>query len=89
MNRTPHEHAVKRGHYVEQNPLTPQNKAHYKMQHAVADKLHGWTKDAYHYQAPGDAFTLSDEDYEAAVSAAMTNRPAHPPAVAANYRETK
>lgn len=81
MNRTPHEHAVARGLYRAANPLIPQAKAHYKWQHAVADHLHGWTRDAYHYQA--EPFTLSDEDYDAAIEAAKghPNTPAHEPAI--------
>jgi hypothetical protein len=85
MNRTPHDHAVHRGLYVAADPRTPQNGAFYKRAHAVADALHGWTKDAYHYQAPGDVFTLSDDDYELALlcAAEYPNTPRHEGAVPA------
>jgi hypothetical protein len=83
MTQTPHAHAVSRGYYRPHDPLVPQNEAHYHWRHAIADQLHGWSQDAYNYQAAGEAFELSSDDYEYALLAAAEypNTPAHAPAV--------
>lgn len=79
--KTPDEWGRAQGRYREVNPLVAQVKSHFDWRHAVADKLHGWSKHAYHYvDLP---LEISEADYNAALEAAANypNVPAHGPAV--------
>lgn len=79
--RTPEDWAERLGHIKRSNPLIPQSKTHADWQHACADQLHGWSKDAYHFAA--DPLLISQVDYEAALAAAAAypTTPAHEPAM--------
>lgn len=76
----PHEWAAKLGHVHARDARIPQSVTHYSMAHAVADKLHGWSKHAHHYQ--DKPLLLTQADYEAALAAGGTypTTPAHAPA---------
>lgn len=82
VRRTPLQWAEQLGHIKQGDPRVPQSKTHADWQHAAADKLHGWSKHAYHHQ--GDPFLLSQEDYEAALenAAEYPAKSAHEPAIA-------
>lgn len=76
----PHEWAAKLGHVHARDKRIPQSVDHFSMAHAVADKLHGWSKHAHHYQ--DKPLLLTQADYEAALAAGGTypTTPAHAPA---------
>lgn len=79
--RTPQDWAKRQGRYREVNKHIAQARSHYDWRHACADRLHGWSKFAYHYQR--ETFELSEDDYNAALKAAeqYPNVPAHAPAI--------
>jgi len=57
----------------------------------AADTLHGWSWEASQYQAPADAFRISEQDFDAALKAgaAYPAEPAHLPAVATHHPKRK
>lgn len=67
--RTPAEWAEKLGYVEKRDPRIPQSITFYKMAHAVADKLHGWSAHEHHFQ--GAPLILTRADYEAALDAAV------------------
>lgn len=83
---TPTEWARRKGLLVE-GPLVPE--PHAKGFHAAAEQLHGWAWHAQNYQAPEQAFKLTEADYDAALVAAgeFPRKPAHKAALATNYPE--
>jgi len=66
---TPHQWAVKQGRFTRANPLVPQTRDHYDVAHACADVLHGWARHDYNFQT--DPVKLTEDDYNAALDAAM------------------
>lgn len=80
---TPRHWAEKLGNIVKGDPRVPQSRTFAKMEHAVADKLHGWSQHEHHYQA--SPLLITQAAYEAALEAACnptTKVPApHEPAL--------
>jgi hypothetical protein len=72
--RTPAEWAQKYGLTKPRDLRLPQSTDWVHPSHAVADKLYGWSQHAYDFQAPEDAFRISEQDYRAAIRLA----PQHP-----------
>lgn len=78
---TPQDWAVRLGHIHQAHPHIPQSTTHADWQHAVGDKLHGWSDHAYHY--PNEPLKISQADYETALenAAAYPLKEAHGPAL--------
>lgn len=78
---TPCEWARRKGLLVEGN------EPHATGFHASAEQLHGWAWHAQNYQAPKDAFRLTESDYDAALVAAsqFLAKPAHEAALAPHF----
>jgi hypothetical protein len=76
---TPHQWADRKGHGPKQDAFEPVP----DWQFAAADVLHGWSAQAYAYQAEGEEFRITEDDYVAALDAAAQYpaKPAHAPAI--------
>lgn len=87
VKKTPEQWARVLGHMKLADPRIPQSTTHADWQHAAADKLHGWGRHAYHYQA--EPMLLTQDDYQAALDAAAEypNKPAHEPAMAPSHED--
>lgn len=66
--RSPRDWAEKLGFIVRGDARLPQSLTFPKMEHAVADKLHGWSQHEHHFQ--NEPLKLSRADYEKALEAA-------------------
>lgn len=73
--------AEKLGNIIKGDPRIPQSVTCPKMEHAVADKLHGWSQHEHHYQ--DKPLLLTQEAYDAALAAggSYPTTPAHEPAL--------
>jgi hypothetical protein len=71
------------------DPLRPWEPPHKKPSYAAADTLHGWTQDAYDYQAEDQLLKLSEADFDAALVAAgkYPAAPAHAAACGRNFKQ--
>lgn len=69
------------------DPRLPQSVPWTDPRHAVADRLHGWSDHAYHFQGPDQQFRLTEPDYLAALEAgaAYPTVPPHAPALAPSH----
>jgi hypothetical protein len=78
---TPEEWANRLGHIHRAHPHVPQSTTHADWQHAIADRLHGWTQHAYHFA--NDPLQLSEADYRTALqnAAEYPLKQAHEPAL--------
>jgi len=79
--RTPEDWAERLGHIKKRDKRIPQSETHPDWQHAAADKGHGWSKHAFHYEK--DPLLITQADYEAALEAAASypTTPLHEPAM--------
>jgi hypothetical protein len=69
------------------DPARPWIEAHADWRYAAADKLHGWTEHAHHYQGPGQELLLTEEDFNKALEAGAgyPEVPAHRPACGTGF----
>lgn len=76
--KTPHEWAVATGRALPRRP----DSARYTREHQAAEAMHGWHPEVHEHHA-GAPLQISQDDYEAALEAAMAypNKPAHAPAM--------
>lgn len=65
--RTPADWAERLGYITPGDPNLPQKVRHAKWEHAAADALYGWSAHAFHYQAPSQAFLITEETYREAL----------------------
>jgi hypothetical protein len=79
--RRPEDWATRLGHMHQAKENIPQSTTHADWKHATADRLHGWTKHAHHYQK--DPLLLTQKDYETALenAAEYPLKEAHEPAL--------
>jgi hypothetical protein len=66
--KTPSEWAELLGHTVAPDSKRPQISARVSLDHAAADAVHGWSRNAHHYQGE-QAFKLTRAAYERALRA--------------------
>jgi hypothetical protein len=81
---TPLAWAERKGHVGHQDPTKPWAEPAPDWRFAAADALHGWSAQAYHYQAEAAEFLISEADYDAALEAGAgyPATPPHAPAIA-------
>jgi hypothetical protein len=81
VRRRPEDWATRLGHMHQAKENIPQSTTHADWKHATADRLHGWTKHAHHYQK--DPLLLTQKDYETALenAAEYPLKEAHEPAL--------
>lgn len=72
--RTPAEWAAKRKLTRPRDPRLPQSTDWADPSYVVADKLYGWSEQAYHFQDEADRFLITESDFVMAVRLA----PQHP-----------
>lgn len=79
---TPNEWALRKGLLVDDG-----REVFAKGFHAEAEQLYGWKWHAHNFQAPEQAFRLTEADYDAALEAAgqFPAKPAHEPAVVPHF----
>lgn len=88
--RTPRQWAEQLGNIHKRDPRLPQSRDFADWKHAVADKLHGWSKHAYHFQ--DQPLLISKAVYLDALEAAAEYpvKPAHEAALAPHLsKETR
>jgi hypothetical protein len=86
--KTPAAWAVALGFFVKRNPLLPQSVDFAKPEHAAADALYGWSRHAFHYQAPEDRFLVTERTYRRALERAGQYPAAHPYPAAIPHSQT-
>ena len=86
---TPHTWAEKLGLADKSDPARPWIETHSDWRFAAADKLHGWTDHAHHWQGEGQQLLLTREDFEKALEAgaAYPATPAHGPACGKGFED--
>lgn len=86
---TPHAWGEQLGLCEKADPARPWIESHADWRFAAADKLHGWSDHAHHWQGPGQELLLTKEEFEAALQAGADypEKPAHRPACGKGFED--
>lgn len=86
---TPQAWGEKLGLREKADPARPWIESHADWRYAAADKLHGWTDHAHHWQGPGQELLLTEADFNAALQAGADypEKPAHGPACGKGFED--
>jgi hypothetical protein len=86
---TPHAWGEKLGLCEKADPARPWIESHADWRFAAADKLHGWSDHAHHWQGPDQQLLLTEQDFQAALQAGADYpaKPAHGPACGKGFED--
>lgn len=86
---TPHAWGEKLGLREKADPARPWIESHSDWRFAAADKLHGWTDHAHHWQGPGQELLLTEDDFRSALQAGADYpaKPAHAAACGKGFED--
>jgi hypothetical protein len=86
---TPHAWGERLGLCEKADPARPWVESHADWRFAAADKLHGWSDHAHHWQGEGQQLLLTEADFQAALQAGADYpaKPAHAPACGKGFEQ--